>query len=119
MTQQTEDHQALQRRANATIAALTRAAQTDGREISAPARRAFLKKFETEHSCRHCGTIRIDQSLPPDQRERAVSAAISLHFRRLASVSVAGRHAMDRLDDTVNAAEEQLRTELGELDDAC
>jgi len=119
MTQQTEDPLALQRRANATIAALTRAAKTDGREISAPARRAFLEKFETEHTCDRCGTIRIDQSLPPEQRARAVKAAISLHFRRLASVSVAGRHAIQRLDDTVSAAEEQLRAELGELDDEC
>lgn len=116
MTQQTEDPRALQRRANATIAALTRAAQTDGRTISAPARAAFLEKFKTEHTCTHCGTVKIDQSMPPDQRDRAVSAAISLHFRRLAAVSVAGRHTIQRLDDTVSAAEEQLRAELGELD---
>jgi hypothetical protein len=119
MTQQTEDPVALQRRANATIAALTRAAQTDGREISAPARNAFLAKFETQHHCRHCGTITIDQSLPPDQRARAVKAAITLHFRRLAAVSVAARSTMTRLDGMAAAAEEQLRAELGELDDEC
>lgn len=119
MTQQTEDHAALQRRTNATIAALTRAARTDGREISAPARRAFLESFETKHSCRHCGTVEIDQSLPPDQKARAVRAAISLHFRRLASVSVAGRSTLERVGSMVDAAEEQLRTELGELDDEC
>lgn len=119
MTQQTEDHAALQRRTNATIAALTRAAQTDGREISAPARKAFLKKFETEHHCSHCGTVKIDQSLPPDQKARAVKAAISLHFRRLASVSVAGRSTLERVGGMVDAAEQQLSAELAELDDEC
>jgi hypothetical protein len=119
MTQQTEDPAALQRRANATIAALTRAARTDGREISAPARRAFLDRFATEHRCKHCGTVTIDQSLPPDQRARAARAAMSAHFRRLAAASVAGRSAMARIGDMVDAAEEQLRAELGELDDEC
>jgi hypothetical protein len=119
MTEQTEDHSALQRRANATIAALTRAARTDGREISAPARKAFLDSFETEHRCRHCGTVKIDQSLPPDQKARAARAAMSAHFRRLASVSVAGRSTLERIGSIVGAAEEQLRAELGELDDEC
>jgi hypothetical protein len=118
MTDQTEDPRALQRRANATIAALTRAARTDGREISAPARRAFLSSFETQHHCTHCGTVTIDQSLPPDQRARAARAAMSAHFRRLASVSVAGRSTLERVGGMVTAAEDQLRAELGELDDA-
>lgn len=118
MTDQTEDPRALQRRANATIAALTRAARTDGRDISAPARKAFLASFETEHRCDHCGTITIDQSLPPDQKARAARAAMSAHFRRLASVSVAGRTALDKIGGLVETAEEQLRAELGELDDA-
>jgi len=119
MTQQVEtDPRALQRRANATIAALTRAAQTDGREISAPARKAFLASFETQHSCKHCGVINIDQSLPPDQRARAAKAAMSAHFRRLAAVSVAGRATLERIGGMVDAAEEQLRDELEQLDDA-
>lgn len=122
MTQQTEDPAALQRRANATIAALTRAARTDGREISAPARKAFLESFETEHRCGRCGTVTIDQSLPPEQRARAARAAMSAHFRRLAAVSVAGRSAMARIGGMVDVAEEQLCAELGELgelDDEC
>lgn len=116
MTQQTDDPAAILRRTNATIAALTRAAQTDGREISAPARKAFLEKFETEHECTYCGKVTIDQSLPAEQRARAVRAAISLHFRRLASVSVAARTTITRLDGMAAAAEEQLGAELGELD---
>ena len=116
MTSQTQDPAALQRRSSATIAALTRAARTDGREISAPARRAFLDSFQVEHTCRHCGTVTIDQSLPPDQRARAARAAMSAHFRRLAAVSVAGRSAMDRISGMVGEAEAQLDRELGELD---
>lgn len=113
----TDDPKALQRRANATIAALTRAARTDGRAISAPGRAAFLASFETRHECKHCGIVEIDQSLPPDQRARATRAAMSAHFRRLASISVAGRHAMQRVDTMVAAAEEQLDAELELLDD--
>jgi hypothetical protein len=115
----TDDPAALQRRASATIAALTRAARTDGREISAPGRAAFLASFQTRHTCKHCGTIEIDQSLPPDQRARAARAAMSAHFRRLASVSVTARHTMQRIDQIAVAAEEQLDAELGLLDDAC
>jgi hypothetical protein len=119
MTDQMKDPAALLRRTNATIAALTRAATTDGREISAPARKAFLEKFEHEHTCAHCGTVKIDQALPPEQRARAARAAMSAHFRRLAAVSVAGRSAMTRINGLVDHAEEQLHTELGELDDEC
>lgn len=115
----TDDPKALQRRANATIAALTRAARTDGREMSAPARSAFLASFEIMHECRHCGRVEIDQSLPPDQRARAARAAMSAHFRRLAFISVAGRHAMQQTHTMVTAAEEQLDAELELLDDAC
>lgn len=119
MTQQTEDPAAILRRTNATIAALTRAAQTDGREISAPARTAFMKQFETQHQCKHCGTVTIDQSLPAEQRARATRAAITLHFRRLAAISVTARSTMARLGGMAAAAEEQLDAELGELDDEC
>jgi hypothetical protein len=119
MTEQEEGAAALLRRANATIAALTRAARTDGHEISEPARKAFMKSFETEHRCRHCGTVTIDQSLPPEQRARAARAAMSAHFRRLAAVAVAARGATRRLDDIAREAETQLDSELGELDARC
>jgi hypothetical protein len=119
MTEQEEAAAALQRRANATIAALTRAARTDGREISEPARKAFMRGFETKHTCGHCGTIEIDQSLPLEQRDRMARAAMSAHFRRLAAVSVTARAAMRRLDGIAGEAETQLDRELGELDARC
>lgn len=115
MTEQ-EDSAALQRRANATIAALTRAAKTDGREISAPARARFLEKFQTRHACRHCGVIEIDQSLPPEQRARAARAAMSAHFRRLAAASRLARFTAARITEQAEQADEELRADLAELD---
>lgn len=115
MTDQAEA-EALQRRANATIAALTRAARTDGREISAPARAAFLKQFGIRHECKHCGVIEIDQSLPPDQRARAARAAMSAHFRRLAAASKLARFTVARIEAQASEVDEQLRADLAALD---
>lgn len=84
----TEDEQ---RSIHARIAALTRAAQTDGSVISAPARAKFLENFETEHKCRLCGTVTINQSLSPQQRLRAVEAARRAHFSRLALARYRGQ----------------------------
>lgn len=115
MTDQAEA-EALQRRANAQIAALTRAARTDGRAISAPARAAFLERFETRHECRHCGVIQIDQSLPPEQRARAARAAMSAHFRRLAAASKLARYTAARIEAQADQVDEQLRADLAALD---
>lgn len=73
------------------VAALVRAAQTDGAEMTRPARAAFLESFETGHQCKHCKPIVIDQTMPPEQRARAVQAAISAHFSRLALASARAR----------------------------
>lgn len=92
------------------IAALTRAARTDGSEMSRPAREAFLRNFETEHTCKYCGTITINQAMPPEQRARAARAAMSAHFHRLATVSARARAAVE------HAAEAEA--ELEQLDAA-
>jgi hypothetical protein len=110
MTEELEEEQsaaeAERRRTNAQLAALTRAARTDGREISAPARTAFMKRFETRHECKLCGIVEINQSLPADQRARAVRAAIRVHFiklqqsrRRLAAMSQTVHSELSKLDD--------------------
>ena len=112
----TDEMAALHRSANASIAALTRAARTDGRDISAPARKKFLENFETRHECERCGVVEIDQSMPPEQRARAAAAARSAHFRRLATVSRLARHAAAELTARAEAAETQLNAELAELD---
>lgn len=101
----------------AQIAALTRAATTDGSEISAPARRKFLANFENGHKCSLCGTIPINADLPPDQKARAVAAAMSVHFRRLALRSRMARGRARQLYVDARKAERQLDEELAQLDD--
>ena len=96
------------RRTNAQLAALTRAARTDGREISAPARDAFMKRFETRHKCKLCGVIEINQDLPADQRARAIRSAIRVHFINL-----------QRERRKVTAATKVVNSELSKLDDEC
>lgn len=103
---------------HARIAALTRAARTDGSEISAPARRAFLAKFETRHECKLCGVVEIDQALPPAQRERAIAAAMSAHFTRLAVRPRAARARARRAYRAAKVYEAELDTELADLDSA-
>lgn len=104
------------RSAQARIAALTRAAQTDGREISAPARRAFLESFLTGHTCGLCKTVTIDQSLPPDQRARAVQAAISAHFTRMALKSARARSRARAAEREAAEASAELHERLAQLD---
>jgi hypothetical protein len=111
-----EDDPRSLRSLQARIAALTRAARTDGREISAPGRAQFLANFETEHSCQYCGTITIDQSLPPAQRARAAEAAMSAHFSRLAKASAAARGKAKVLIRQSRAAERELERGLAQLD---
>lgn len=106
------------RRLHARIAALTRAARTDGDEISAPARAAFMKRFETRHECQLCGVVEIDQTLPPIQRQRAIEAAISAHFTRLAMRSGLARAKARRLYQRAQEAEAELTDELADLDSA-
>lgn len=103
---------------HARIAALTRAARTDGREISAPARSAFMKRFETRHECKLCGVVEIDQTLPPAQCARAVQAAITAHFTRLAARPRIARMRAAQLYQSAAQAEAELDEELAGLDRA-
>lgn len=103
---------------HARIAALTRAARTDGREISAPARAAFMAKFETGHECKLCPKVEIDPDLPPDQKQRAIEALISAHFTRMASRPRIARGNARRLYVAAKKAEAELAEELAELDNA-
>jgi hypothetical protein len=80
------------------IAALIRAAQEDGTEMTAPARAAFRESFLTGHKCKVCKPITISPKLPPEQRARAAAALISAHYRNLAKRSkrVRAREKADR-----------------------
>lgn len=104
------------RSAQARIAALTRAAQTDGREISAPGRQAFLKSFLTGHSCKLCKPVTIDQALPPDQKARAAEALMRAHFTRMALKSALARGRARRGRDEASDADRELAEGLAQLD---
>lgn len=106
------------RRLRAQVAALTRAAQTDGAEISAPAREQFLQNFLTEHTCRLCGTITIPPHLTPAQRNRAAAAAKRVHFKRLNLQSRAARLALEQLQELTARLDAELAAELGDNADA-
>jgi hypothetical protein len=103
------------RSTHAQLAALTRAATTDGAEISAAGRAKFLANFETEHTCRHCGTVTIDQSLPPAQRRRAAQAAMRAHFIRLRRASQISRDRAATLIEQARAAEQELADDKAQL----
>jgi hypothetical protein len=104
------------RSAQARIAALTRAARTDGREISAPARKAFLDSFLEGHSCNLCKPVTINPALPPDQRARAAEALMRAHFTRLALKSALARGRIARGRDEASDADRELAEGLAQLD---
>ncbi len=74
---------AAQRQLRARIGALSRLAHEDTTQMTAPARTAFLAKFEREVDPEH--------RLSPDERSRRAAAARKLHFTRLALRSVNAR----------------------------
>ncbi len=55
----------------------------DARELTAPARAAFLTKFERE--------VDPEGKLPPEERRRRAEHARKAHFARLARLSAAAR----------------------------
>lgn len=64
-------------------AALVRASREDGRSMTAPARRAFLDKFEAE--------VDPDGILPPPERTRRAEAAKRAYMTNLARKSAKSR----------------------------
>ena len=71
------------RRLRARIAANTRAANEDGRQMTRAARAAFLNGFEAQ--------VDPDGSLPPEERHRRARAALRAHMSRLAARSARAR----------------------------
>lgn len=72
-----------QRALRARLGGLATAARHDTREVTAPARRAFMARFEA--------LVDPDGTLPPAERARRAEAAKRLHFSRLALKSAAAR----------------------------
>jgi hypothetical protein len=74
-----------QRSLRARIAAHTLHAQVDGAAHTAPARKAFLDRFET--------LVDPEGILPPDERRRRAGHAKKAHFQQLAYKSARARAA--------------------------
>jgi hypothetical protein len=65
------------------VAAHTLHSLYDSRELTAPARRAFLEKFENE--------VDPDGTLPPEERSRRAAHLRKAHFTKLAYLSAKAR----------------------------
>ncbi len=76
------------RRLRARIAANARLAKEDPAQVTAPARRAFLSKFEAMADP--------DGALPPEERARRAAHLRKEHMQRLALRSVQARAARQR-----------------------
>lgn len=75
---------ASERRAIASIAALSRSANESGRDRLAAANDAYRASFNVRHECNVCKLIEVDQTLPADEIARRGEAVYRLHMRRLA-----------------------------------
>jgi hypothetical protein len=96
----------------ASAAALTRVARTGGAKVSAPARAKFLANFETEHRCRLCGVVKVDQSLPPEERAKAALAARRAHMTRMRLWAIRARRLADAAIADADQAEAAEADEL-------
>lgn len=97
-----------ERRALASIAALSRAATTSGADMLGAANSKYRDSFNTSHTCDMCGTVTIPQDLPADEIERRGHAAYRAHMRRLAlRRDRAHRNAADAIAEA-EAAEAEL-----------
>lgn len=73
-----------ERRAIASIAALSRSARESGTDRLAAANAAYRASFNVRHQCNVCDLIEVDQELPAEEIARRGAAAYKLHMRRLA-----------------------------------
>jgi hypothetical protein len=72
-----------ERRLRARIGGFARAAKYDGREVTQPARKAFIERFVDE--------VDPDRVLTEDERNRRARAALQAHMTRLNLASVKAR----------------------------
>ena len=74
-----------QRSLNGRIGAFVMHSRNDSREITQPARTAFLRRFEVE--------VDPDSILPEEERRRRAGMALRAHMLRLAAASAKARAA--------------------------
>lgn len=79
-------------------AALARVAAEGGSAVSAPAREAFLRKFEDQ--------VDPDRILPADERAKRASAARRAHFLTMAAKSADVRRRRAQADELRALADE-------------
>jgi len=95
------------RRLVATVAAHSRwAACSDRSAATAPARRAFVERFEKQ--------VDPDGVLAPDERARRAEHASKAHFLRLALKSTQARRKVVELTTAAEAAEAELDSAAGD-----
>lgn len=97
-----------ERRAIATIAALSRSATENGRDRIASASKAYRDSFRISHECPMCKRVEIDQTLPAGEIERRGQALYRLHMRRLALRRDRSRRVAAAAEAAADAADEEL-----------
>jgi hypothetical protein len=105
-----------ERRAIASIAALSRSASESGADRMATANRTWRESFNEGHSCSVCKKhIAISQALPAGEIARRGDALYRLHMRRLALVRTQGRRKADERLEAALEAEAAAIAADGEL----
>lgn len=101
-----------QRVIRAQIAAARLHATHDSREVTAPARQAFMARFEEE--------VDPGGTLPPEERQRRVEHAKRAYFLKLAFRSSKARRLRRNADalDAEVASSEQCADKTGQADDS-
>lgn len=111
-------HDPEERRALASIAALTRSTRESGTDRMSAAHAAYRDSFRTRHECELCGLVEIDQSAGDEEIERRGKAAFTAHMKRLAYYRTRHqREAAEHLDAAVaaEAAAAEASAELADL----
>lgn len=97
-----------ERRAIATIAALSRSVRESGAERLAAANAAYRDGFNRRHECEMCGVVEIDQALTLEEIARRGAASYRVHMRRLALRRDRNRRVAAELEAEADAADEEL-----------
>ena len=97
-----------ERRAIASIAALSRSTRESGKDRLAQANATYRASFNVRHECNVCKLIEIDQTLPAEEIARRGEAAYKLHMRRLALRRDRSRRIADEHLAEAEAADEEL-----------
>lgn len=76
------------------VGGFSRAAQYDGREMTASAREAFTESFLAGHTCKVCPATTLPDELEPTERKRRAEALRKAHYARIAMASAQRRAAV-------------------------